>query len=51
MNELFVLRFLKDFFMSGMMYAALCDLPEQIIFLNSYYQRVCLLIEYLERDI
>lgn len=50
MNELFVLRFLKDFFMAGMIYAALYELPEQFIFINSYYQRVCLRIEELEKE-
>lgn len=49
MNELFVLRFLKDFFMAGMIYAISYELPEQFMFLNSYYQRVCLRIEKLER--
>lgn len=50
MNELFVLRFLKDFFMAGMIYATLYELPEQFIFLNSYYRRVCLQIKELEKE-
>lgn len=50
MSELFVLRFLKDFFMAGMIYAISYELQEQFMFLNSYYQRVCWWIEELEKE-